>query len=152
MSASNPGAVQAFTSPATGVKKIKDLDLGSMAVQESGAVNVSGGAVLGATLSGAIQEISEAGAVSLNANHAKVTGPAESTYAITLAAPSRPGQVLAIEMVATTGTNAVTLALTNVLGGTAASSASFDAAGETLVLVSNSTKWVVLKEQGVTLS
>jgi hypothetical protein len=123
-----------------------------MSKQEASAVAVTGGTIIGATLAGAVQTIIEAGAISLNTNHAKIAGPDSGTYAVTLAAPSRGGQVLVIEMTGTTGSNAVTLALTNVVGGTAGASASFDAAGETLVLMSMSTKWVVLKEQGVTMS
>jgi hypothetical protein len=59
---------------------------------------------------------------------------------------------MVIEMTSTTSTNAVTLAMTTVIGGTQATTATFNAAAETLVLVSNSAKWVVIKEQGVTLS
>lgn len=103
-------------------------------------------------LSARTQEISEAGAIDLDARHVEITGPAEGTYAVTLAAPTRAGIVKVIEMVATTSTNAVTLALTNVSGGSAATSASFNAAGETLVLVSASDHWIVLGEAGVTLS
>lgn len=55
-------------------------------------------------------------------------------------------------MVSTTGTNAVTLALTNVIGQSSGTGASFDAAAETLTLVSMSTKWVVLDEIGVTMA
>ncbi len=152
MSANNPGKTTVYEEPAEGVKHEKDVVLGDMSLQESDAVNVSGGSVVGATLAGAVQTITEAGAISLDANHVKITGPGASTYAVTLAAPSRGDQVLVIEMVGTTATNAVTLALTNIVGGSGAASASFDAAGETLVLISNSSKWVVLKEQGVTLS
>jgi len=52
---------------------------------------------------------------------------------------------------------AVTMTLTNIaVGGTAAATASFDAAGETLVLVGAvygaTYRWIVLKEHGVTLS
>lgn len=152
MSTTDPGKVTAFTEPATGVKQIKELTLGNMSIQEASAVAITGGTVIGATLAGAVQEITEADAISLDSNHVKITGPATSTYAVTLAAPSRGGQILIIEMIATTSTNAVTLALTNVVGGTAGSSASFDAAGEILTLVSASLKWVVLDEFGVTLS
>lgn len=148
----DPGIIESYSTPATGVKKLREVDLGDMATQSASSVAITGGTVLGATLAGAVQTITAAGAISLDANHVKITGPATSTYAVTLAAPTRGGQVLVIEMVSTTGTNAVTLALTNVVGGTAASSASFDAAVETLVLVSQSTKWVVLKEYGVTLT
>lgn len=103
-------------------------------------------------LSAATQAITEAGAITLSARHVTLVGPAASTYAVTLAAPDKAGRVMVIEMLSTTATNAVTLALTNVVGGSAATSASFDAAGEILVLVSASLKWVVLKERGVTLS
>lgn len=148
----DPGYVEAYSKPASGVAHRREVDLGDMATQSADNVAIIGGSVLGATLAGKVQEITEAGAISLNSNHVKITGPESSTYAVTLAAPSRGGQVLVVEMTGTTDTNAVTLALTNVVGGTAGTSASFNAAGETLVLVSSSTKWVVLKEQGVTLS
>lgn len=102
-----------------------------------------------------LQEITAAAAITLpsyRVKHVKITGPSSSTYAVTLAAPSVAGQVLIIEMVGTTATNAVTLALTNVQGGSAASSASFNAANETLTLISGSAKWNVIAEAGVTLS
>lgn len=99
------------------------------------------------------ENVIAAGAASITTRVTTLVGPAASTYAITLAAPSAPGILKEITMTSTTGTNAVTLALTNVVGGSAASSASFDAAGETLVLISNNaSKWVVIKEYGVTLS
>jgi hypothetical protein len=46
------------------------------------------------------------------------------------------------------------LALTgpNVVGGSAATTATFDAAGETLILQAAGGKWVVLKEFGVMLT
>jgi hypothetical protein len=149
---SSPGKVEIFNYPTNFVKKGVMTDLGDLALQNADAVAITGGSVVGATLAGKVQEIAEAGAISLDANHVKLTGSDAGDYAVTLAAPSRGGQVMVIEMVATTGVNAVTLALTNVVGGSLTTSASFDAAGETLVLVSTSTKWVVLKEQGVTLS
>lgn len=98
------------------------------------------------------ESITAAGALSVTVPVSKITGPAASTYAVTLAAPSAPGITKTITMIATTSTNAVTMALTNVVGGSQTSSASFDAAVETLILVSNVTKWVVVKEYGVTLS
>jgi len=146
------GYVEAYTKPADGVARRREVDLGTMATQDASSVAITGGSAVGATLAGKVQTITAAGAISLDANHVKITGPETSTYAVTLAAPSRGGQILVIEMTGTTSTNAVTLALTNVVGGTAGTSASFNAAGETLTLVSNSTKWVVLSEQGVTLS
>lgn len=153
MSAINPGKVTAWTEPATGVRQDKELTLGALSLQEPDAVAITGGSVLGSLVaSGATQAIAAAGAISLDANHVKLTGPASSTYAVTLAAPTRAGQLMAIQMIATTSTNSVTLALTNVIGGTQATTATFDAANETLVLISVTGKWVVLKEHGVTLS
>lgn len=153
MSATNPGKVEAWTEPVSGVKQPKDLVLGAMSIQEPSAVNISGGAVLGALLAGKESaNITEAGAINPDVNYVGIVGPAASTYAVTLAAPNREGQLLVIEMLSTTGTNAVTLALTNVVGQSSGTSASFDAAGETLVLISISNKWVVLKEKGVTMS
>lgn len=101
-----------------------------------------------------VQSITAAAAINADAALVGITGPAASTYAITLAAPrvQDKGRTLVIEMLSTTSTNAVTLALTNVVGGTASSSASFDAAGERLVLIGGSTKWEVLDQNGVTLS
>lgn len=148
----DPGYVEAYTKPKTGIAHRREVDLGDMATQDASAVAITGGTVLGATMAGAVQTITATGAISLNANHVKITGPASGTYAVTLAAPSRGSQAMVIEMTATTSTNAVTLALTNVVGGTAATTATFNAAGETLTLISNSTKWVVLDEYGVTLA
>lgn len=128
----NLGYTDTFTEPATGVKRYKKVDLDNIAET--------------------VQEITAAGAINVDANNVKITGPATSTYAVTLAAPARGGQIMVIEMVSTTDTNAVTLALTNIGGGSAASSASFNAAAETLTLISSSTKWWVLTEEGVTLS
>jgi hypothetical protein len=72
--------------------------------------------------------------------------------AITLAAPdaSMLGKVKVIEM--TVAGNALTMALTEVQGGSAATTASFDAVGETLTLVAGTLKWNVIGESGVTLS
>jgi hypothetical protein len=75
--------------------------------------------------------------------------------AVTLAAPTKPGFIKIIEM--TTDDGDVTLALTNVVEGSAATTATFSAVGGRLVLVSNfasSGKWIVLKEgaAGITLT
>lgn len=126
--------------------------LGSMADQEADAVAITGGTATGLVVTPVAQAITEAGAISLDANHVDITGPASSTYAVTLAAPSRPGQTLVVEMSGTTSTNAVTLALTNVVGGSQSSTATFNAAGEILTLISGTVKWIVLDEIGVTLS
>lgn len=123
---------EVYTKPATGVTRRKEIDLTNLVNTE--------------------QTITAATAINVDANYVGITGPATGTYAVTLGTPNREGQILVIEMISTTSTNAVTLALTNVVGGSAASSASFNAANETLTLVSISNKWVVLDEHGVTLS
>jgi hypothetical protein len=104
------------------------------------------------TYIGTTQNITAAGAINPLARYVAITGPASSTYAVTLAAPTEPGRTMVIEMTGTTSTNAVTLALTNVVGGSAATTATFNAADETLTLISKSNKWVVLDELGVTLA
>jgi len=74
-------------------------------------------------------------------------------YAFTLAAPSAAmkGKLLTIEYIGG-DTDADTLALTNVQGGSAATTATFNADNETLILVGGEAKWNVLVEIGVTLS
>jgi hypothetical protein len=134
-----------------GVQYFQDVNFG-IGSQDPAAVAFTGGSVVGASLAGKVQALSAAGAIDLTANVVQLTGPASSTYAVTLAAPSTPGQSLVIYMVSTTGTNAVTLALTNVGGGSAATTATFTVAGHTLVLISNGSKWVVCKEFGVALT
>ena len=103
---------------------------------------------------GKSQALTAAGAIDLNASYVSLVGPAASTYAVTLAAPTAAqlGQVKVIQMLSTTSTNAVTLALTNVVGGSAATTATFNAANETLVLVAVTGKWAVVAEAGATLS
>jgi hypothetical protein len=128
-------------------------------VNHAGTLQV-GGTTVGATaaelndndLSARTQAITAAVAIDLDARYVTIVGPASSTYAVTLAAPGRAGILKVINMLSTTSTNSVTLALTNVAGGTAATTATFDAAAEVLVLVSGATKWLVLAEVGVTLS
>lgn len=99
------------------------------------------------------QIISEAGGIDLSAKYVAISKGTGDSFAVTLAAPTaaQAGETKVVEMVLCTA-NAVTLALTNVVGGTEAVLATFDAVGETLVLVASGTKWVVLKEQGVTLT
>ncbi len=107
------------------------------------------------------QAITEAVAITLSASQVNLTPPAgNGTYAVTLAAPTlaEAGQIKRITMTTTDGTGAVTLALTNVVGQSGGTGASFDAAGETLILLGSyggataTRKWIVLKEIGVTLA
>lgn len=86
----------------------------------------------------------------------KITG-GEGFTGVVLPAPTAAevGQLKIITLDTLTS-GAVTMALTNAIGGSQATSASFDAAGETLVLIGavygTTYKWLVLKEHGVTLS
>ena len=97
------------------------------------------------------ETITVAGAVAVDK---KITNldATSGAYAVTLAAPAAGsiGQTKVIQM--TVAGNAITMALTNVQGGTAGTSASFDAVDETLVLVAGTNKWTVTAEVGVTLS
>jgi hypothetical protein len=71
--------------------------------------------------------------------------------AVTLAAPSATmlGQLKTIEMIADNGD--VTLALTNVVGQSSGTTATFNDAGDKLILLAAYDKWVVIKEHGITL-
>jgi hypothetical protein len=72
--------------------------------------------------------------------------------AVTLAAPdaSMVGRTKVIEMTVDNGD--VTLALTNVAGGSAATTCTWSAVGQALVLVAGLTKWCVASEAGVALT
>jgi len=103
--------------------------------------------------SAGVQAITAAGAVTVDGtiNRATLAGGA---YAITLAVPGAAavGKFLVIEYRGG-DTDAVTLALTNVVGGTAATTATFNADGEGILLYGAAAKWVVVKEfGGVTLA
>lgn len=82
--------------------------------------------------------------VALKATTANIT--------ITLEAPTIENRWKTIEMTDRSAPYSATLALTNIVGGTASTSANFDAANETLVLLSKNGKWLVMKEYNVTLS
>lgn len=72
--------------------------------------------------------------------------------AVTLAAPSATmlGQLKTIEM--TTDDGDVTLALTNVIGQSSGTGATFNSVQDSLVLLALSTKWLVIKENGIALA
>jgi hypothetical protein len=99
------------------------------------------------------QAIVTPGAVTVDGTIQRVTVTNAVNGAITLAAPSAAmkGRTLTIEYIGA-GTNNTTLALTNVQGGSAATTATFNAADETLILVGGQSKWNVIKEVGVTLT
>ncbi len=97
------------------------------------------------------QTVLAAGAVSATIAVSKLAVVAGG--AVTLAAPTKPALIKIIKM--TTDDGDVTLSLANVVGGTQATTATFAAVGDTLVLVSDtaaSGKWIVLKELGVVLT
>lgn len=99
------------------------------------------------------QSISNVASVlSLDAEHVAITATT-ANYAITLESPTIPGRYKTIQMVDRSAPYAVTLSLTNVIGGSASTTATFDSTNETLVLRSLSNgKWLVIKEHGVTLT
>jgi hypothetical protein len=72
--------------------------------------------------------------------------------AVTLAAPSATmyGQQKVIEM--TTDDGDVTFALTNVVGQSSGTTATFNSVGDALVLVGLFDKWLVVKEFGIALA
>ena len=100
------------------------------------------------------QAVTAAGALTLGKTYHSLSNSSGSTYAVTLAAPTaaEDGIVKAIKMIAGDGTNTVTLALTNFVGGSASTTATFDSAGETLIAMAAGGKWVIQKEFGVTLT
>jgi len=100
-----------------------------------------------------------AGVLDITRARNTVSNATGGTYAVTLAAPTVAllGVDKDVTMIAGDGTNTVTLALTNVVGGAGATTATFDAAGETLSLRAIQTGastylWMVTKEYGVTLT
>ncbi len=94
--------------------------------------------------------ISAAGAINLLSGGYVAFDSTAGAMAVTLAAPADEGALLVLEHTVDGGD--VTLALTNVEGGTAATTATFADVGDKLVLVAGATKWCVLKEQGVALA
>lgn len=97
------------------------------------------------------QTIIAAGAIETTTRNTFLDSTA-GTMAVTLAAPSANmiGTVKIIEMVVDNGD--VTLALTNVVGGSAATTATFSAVNQCLVLVGGTNKWHVIAESGVALT
>lgn len=113
-------------------------------------VTVTGNEVNLLDLSAQTEVIAAAGALATDKKVSKLELP--GTGAVTLAAPSASmlGQVKIISMTEDNGD--VTLALTNVQGGSAATTATFGDAGDELVLVAGVSKWNVASEGGVVLS
>jgi len=93
-----------------------------------------------------------AAAVNLDAQYVALSDANGGDYALTLAAPIIPGTTKVIEMTSRTYGGNVNLDLTNVVGGTASSTCTFGTQGGCLILMSLSTKWVVIKQYNVTLT
>lgn len=134
-----------YTWPATGVLTV-------------GVVKDPAATTLGATfaeintasdLSAQTETIAAAGAVSVLKRITKVA--LVGAGAITLAAPDATmlGYVKILEMTADNGD--VTMALTNVDGGSAATTCTFNDVGDALILVAGVSKWHVIKEVGVVM-
>lgn len=96
------------------------------------------------------ETIAAAGAVSVTKRLSKLA--LVGAGAVTLAAPdaSMLGTVKVIEM--TTDNGDVTLALTNCSGGSAATTCTWSAVGQALVLVAGVAKWAICSESGVALT
>lgn len=99
-----------------------------------------------------VQALAAAGAITADGtvNRCTIAGGA---YAATLAAPSGQaiGNFLCIEYIGG-DTDAVTLANTNMVGGSAGTTYTFNADRETLLLFGLADKWLVVKESGVTIA
>lgn len=98
-------------------------------------------------------ETIDSGAVaSVLIKNTKIDNTTSGAGAITLAAPDATmyGVVKTIEMTVDNGD--VTLSLANVQGGSSATTATFNAVNDTLIMVGGTNKWHVIGESGVVLT
>lgn len=106
---------------------------------------------LGYAGANAFETIAAAGALSVVTPVSKLA--LSGAGAVTLAAPSANmlGKTKLIQM--TTDNGDVTLALTNVVGQSSGTTATFNDAGDALVLIGGASgKWIVQKEYGISLA
>jgi hypothetical protein len=103
---------------------------------------------------GQTQVVGTAASMTPGVNVVQLQIPAAGSYAFTLPAPTIDdiSKILMIEAVTDPGTGNVTVALTNVDGGTASTTATFNNVGDKLVLMGGTSKWTVLKQLGVVLT
>ena len=95
-------------------------------------------------------KVSAAQALNLNSKYISLDSTS-GAMAITLAAPLNPGMTKIIEMTVDGGD--VTMSLANCIGGSAATTCTWNDVGDTLILKSRSDKWIVISpELGVALS
>ncbi len=136
------------------VKSGGTLDIEAGGILAIGGTNIDATAAeinLNCDLSANTETIAKTTAVSVTKTYTKVDSTT-GTGAITLAAPGAAmlGQKKVIEMVTDNGD--ITLALTNVTGGSAATTATFSAINQALILVAGTNKWHVIAESGVVLT
>lgn len=98
------------------------------------------------------QEITGAQGINVDAKYVRLINTSGGTYAVTLDAPTLEGKDMLIEMVTGSGVNTVTLALTNCTGGTASTTCTWNNSNQQLLLKSCYNKWLVVKQNGVTLT
>lgn len=105
------------------------------------------------------EAITSAGALTAELTRHTLSNASGATYAVTLAAPTSVivGIDKDISMIAGDATNTVTLALTNVIGGSASTTCTFNSASDHLVLRAIQTgastyAWLVIKEHGVVMT
>lgn len=156
-------AVVADANVNTGVSKVTELHIGATGAETqvtatAAELNILSGVTATAAelnqncdLSANSETIIASGVVSVTKSHTAIDSTA-GAGAVTLAAPDATmlGKVKTIEMTADGGD--ITLALTNVQGGSAATTATFADVNDTLVLVGGAAKWHVIGESGVVLS
>lgn len=98
------------------------------------------------------QNITSAQGINLDANYVSLSNSSGSSYAVTLDPPTAEARDMLIEMIAGDATNFVTLALTNCTGGTASTQCKWNSTNQQLLLKSAHSKWVIYKQNGVTLT
>ena len=132
-------------------KVIDELDI-TLLKKDGTEITASGAELNILDLSDQTETIDTGAAVSVTKRITKIDNTIGGAGSITLAAPDTTmlGQVKIIEMTVDNGD--VALALTNVQGGTASTTATFAAVNDALILIAGVTKWHVIGQSGVTLS
>lgn len=144
-------AVIADANVNTGVSKVTELHIGATGAETQ--VNATGAEINAACDDSANTETIDSGvAVSATARHTAIDNTVTGAGAITLAAPGATmiGKTKIIEMTVDNGD--VTLSLANVTGGSAATTCTWSAVDQALVLVGGTNKWHVVAESGVALT
>ena len=146
----------------TFIEKVKNEDtwqLGDdnrMSVDKDGNVTFGSSSITATELarlddSAEVESVLAAGAVSTTKFNTNLNVASGGAVTLDVCPASMVGKIKTIRMATDDGD--VTIALTNVQGGTAGTTATFDDIGEELILVGSAGgKWTVIKEFGVTLS